>query len=231
MLVGCTSTVDGVAHRRDAVRGGGDLAEVLPTDDEAARAVGNPLPDTSRPISGGIEVLPNGIRDNRAASPIECLGAVSPFMRVVYETGDVRAAAWQEFSNYGGGQVVSSVNAGVVAFADGAQAQQMFGGFTDRWKACEGTTVTTALHDSANTELYQKVTAVTVNGPLVSATVENSDNQGDAMFPTERAIGLAVDCVVDVDVAVTAGPPDRQRAGGRAVALAETMLEKAGARR
>ncbi len=171
-------------------------------------------------------MLPNGIRDNNDANPIECLGPITPFMRVVYEGGDVRRAAWQEFSNFGGGQTVSSLDAGVVEFGSEAEAQRMFGGFVSRWKACEGKTVRSVLRSPANTELYQKITDVKVDGPVLSATVINSDNQGDATFPTERAIGLAADCVVDVDVAVTGGTPAEQRASGRAVSLATTMQDK-----
>ena len=61
---------------------------------------------------------------------------------------------------------------------------------------------------------------------MLSATVVNSDNQGDATFPTERAVGLAADCIVDVDVAVTGGTPAQHRASGRAVSLAVTMQHK-----
>jgi PknH-like extracellular domain len=226
VLAGCTSTVDGTADRLKDAGPVRDLLTVLPDAAEVSRAVGNPLADNGSPVSGGIDVLPNGIRDDSAASPIECLGAVSPFMRVVYEGGDVRATAWQEFVNYGGGQAVSGVNAGVVAFASEGEAQRMFNEFAARWKACEGTTLTTALHDPANTVLYQQLTAVSVDGPVVSATVVNSDNQGDATFPTERAMGLAADCVVDVDVAVTAGPPAQKRAAGRAAGLVKAMLDK-----
>lgn len=144
-------------------------------------------------------------------------------MRVVYEVGDVRRAAWQEFSNFGGGQTVSSVDAGVVQFASDAEAQRMFGAFVSQWKACEGKTVRSALPGPAGAEMRQKVTDVRVDGPVLSATVINSDNQSDASFPTERAIGMAADCVVDVDAAVTGG---QRRPSGRAVSLAGTMLDK-----
>ncbi|WP_431236592.1 sensor domain-containing protein [Mycolicibacterium aichiense] len=223
VLAGCTSTVDGSAARQDDSVVLRDLAEVLPTGAEVSRAAGNPLSDSESPTVGGIDALPNGIRDNAAANPIECLGPATPFMRVVYEVGDVRRAAWQEFSNFGGGQTVSSVDAGVVQFASDAEAQRMFGAFVTQWKACEGTTVRSALPAPAGAEMRQKVTDVRVDGPVLSATVVNSDNQGDASFPTERAIGLAADCVVDVDAAVTGG---QRRPSGRAVSLAATMLDK-----
>lgn len=100
----------------------------------------------------------------------------------------------------------------------------MFGEFVIRWKACRGTTVTTYLHNANNAELYQKVTDVRVDGPVLSATVINSDNQQDAEFPTERALGITGDCIVDVDVAVTGGTPAQRKPAGRAVNLATAML-------
>ena len=71
----------------------------------------------------------------------------------------------------------------------------------------QGTTVTTYLHNADNAELYEKITDVRVDGAVLSATVINSDNQHDAQFPTERALGVAADCIVDVDAAVTGGTP------------------------
>ena len=218
--------MDGTAARDDSAAVVRDLVTVLPSSAEAGRAVGNPLSDSELPAVGGIEMLPNGIRDNDAASPIECLGPVTPFMRVVYEVGDVRRTAWQQYSNFGGGQTVSSVDAGIVEFGSEAEAQRMFGDFVTRWKACEGKTVRSPLRSPANTELYQKITDVKVDGPVVSATVLNSDNRGEVAFPTERSIGLAADCIVDVDAAVTGGALARRRASGRAVSLVTTMLDK-----
>jgi hypothetical protein len=226
VLAGCTTSVDGIAARRDPVSAVRDLAAILPSSAEAGQAAGNPLPDSELPEIGGIDILPNGIRDNADASPIECLGPVTPFMRVVYEGGDVRRVAWQEFSNFGGGQTVSSADVGVVEFGSDAEAQRMFGAFATRWKACEGKTVRSVLRSPGNTELYQKITDVKVDGSVLSATVTNSDNHGDESFPTERAIGLAADCVVDVDMAVTGGTPAQQRVSGRAVSLAAAMQHK-----
>lgn len=226
MLAGCTTTVAGSAQRERRTAPLRDLVAVLPTDAQVSQAVGNQVDAAGPPVRGGIEALPNGIRDNSAANPIECLGPASPFMRIVYETGEVRGVAWREFSHYGGSQTVSSVDAGVVEFTSDAEAQRMFTAFVRRWKTCEGTTVTTALHNASGTELYQTITEVRVDGQMVSATVINSDNQRDAKFPTERAIGLAADCVVDVDVAVTDGTTAEQRASGRASRVARIMLDK-----
>ncbi|MFN8033053.1 MAG: sensor domain-containing protein [Mycobacterium sp.] len=227
VLTGCTATVGGVAVRDARTVAARNLVTILPTDAEVSDLVGNPLSDNgSRPVAGSIDVLPNGIRDNATANPIDCLGPVSPFMRIVYEKGDVRGAAWQEFSHYGGHQTVSSVDAGVVEFSSEAEAKRMFGEFVSSWKACEGTTVTTYLHNAESAELYEKINDVRVAGPILSATVINSDNQQDARFPTERAIGVAADCIVDVDVAVTDGPEPAQKPAGRAVGLVTAMLAR-----
>jgi hypothetical protein len=142
-------------------------------------------------------------------------------MRIVYETAGVRGAARQSFSNYGDHQTVSSVDAGVVEFGSAAQAQAMFNDFVSRWKSCEDTTVTTYLRNADDLELYEKITDVRVDGAVLSATVINSDSLHDAQFPTERAVGVAADCIVDVDVAVTDGT---REPAGRAVNLATAML-------
>lgn len=221
-LAGCSTTVGGSAVRDGRSTAARDLAAILPSSAEVSEIAGNPLSDNgARPTVGGIDVLPNGIRDSDAANPIDCLGPVSPFMRIVYANGDVRGAAWQSFSNYGGQQTVSSVDTGVVQFGSAAQAQAMFGDFVSRWKECAGTTVTTYLHNGDNTELYEKITDVRVDGAILSATVINSDSQHDAEFPTERAVGVASDCIVDVDAAVTDGT---RKPAGRAENLASAML-------
>jgi PknH-like extracellular domain len=226
VLAGCTTTVGGSAVRETGTASRGNLAQILPTTDEISTAVGNPLADNGSPAVGGIEVLPNGIRDSTMARPIDCLGPVAPFMRVVYEQADVRGAAWQQFSNYGAHEVVSSADTAVIEFSSDAEAQRVFTSFVAQWKACEGTTVTTYTHNADNTELYGTVTDTLVAGPVLSTTIINGDNQQNAQFPTERALGITADCIVDVDVAVTDGTPAQQAAGRRAVTLAMVMLDK-----
>ena len=223
VLAACTATVGGTAVRGRAFAV--PVEQILPTVAEVSDAVGNTLDPDGFPARGGIDVLPNGIRDDSAASPIGCLGAVTPFMRVVYEKGDVRTAAWQGFSRFGAGQTVSSADAGVVGFASDAEAQRMFTAFAARWRACEGATVTTHTRDA---DLYATVTEVRVQGPILSATILTGDSRDASRFPTEHALGVAEGRIVDVDVAVTGSSPADRVATGRAVRLAEAMLEKVG---
>ena len=77
VLAGCTTTVGGGAVRDGRSSAARDLAAILPSSAEVSDIAGNPLSDNgSRPTAGGIDALPNGIRDNSAANPIDCLGPV-----------------------------------------------------------------------------------------------------------------------------------------------------------
>ena len=217
MLTACSATVDGSALRQHPA----SLLRVLPTAEQVAAAVGNPLDATSQPTLGSIDVLPNGIRGDDAVDPIECLGAITPLMRWVYEKGDVRGAAWQDFARFGEGQTVSSVNTGVVRFSSDAEASRMFSQFVTRWRSCEGGRVGIR---SGRADLGLTVTDVTVTGPILSATILSGESDTDPGFPTEHAVGVTADCIVDVDVAVTAPDPARRVAATRAIDLARAML-------
>ncbi|OCB40510.1 hypothetical protein A5675_11850 [Mycobacterium malmoense] len=220
---GCVTTVAGTPTR--AGRLGGSvlpLEQVLPDDTEVSAAVGNRLPPHSPAVVGGIDVLPNGIRDSGGAAPIDCLGVVAPAMRIVYEPGHVRAVATQDYWNYDSGVTVSSATATAIRLASTADAQRLFASFVKQWQHCEGTTVTMYTHDSSNTELYSKPTDTRVDGPVLSATVIAWDNHHTSPAPDERAVGVQGDVIAEVKVAD--GP--RVRAGTRAIDLVDVMLRK-----
>jgi len=227
VLSACSAAVDGSALRQHPAA----LQQVLPTAEQVEVAVGNPLDAIGEPVLGSIDVLPNGIRGDDALDPSECLGASAPRMRWVYEEGDVRAVAWQDFARFGEGQTVSSVNTGVVRFASDAEAARMFSVFVTRWRSCEGGRVgintggAIETADTGGADLGLTVTDVAVDGPILSATILSGEGETDAGFPTEHAVGLSADCIVDVDVAVTAPEPARRVATTRARDLARAMLE------
>ena len=77
---------------------------------------------------------------------------------------------------------------------------------------------------SGRSDLGLTVSDVTVNGPILSATVLSGESDTDPGFPTEHAVGVSADCIVDVDVAVTAPDPARRVAATRARDLARVML-------
>jgi hypothetical protein len=223
LTAGCVNTVVGMptrASRPAAVVA--PLDQVLPTGEEVRTAVGNDLLPEGPPLTGGIDVLPNGIRDDNDAAPIECIGATAPLLRVVYEKGSVRAAATQTSWNSDLSVAVFSVHAGAVRLASSDAAQRLFASFILQWQKCAGTTVTMHTHDSENTVLYSKVTDVKVDGPILSATVIDWDNHHTPPFPNEHAVGLESDVIVDVKVADGPGV----EAGTRAIDLVKVMLRK-----
>lgn len=220
---GCVTTVTGTPTRAGHLGGAAlPLEQILPDAEEVSAAVGNALPPHSPALVGGIDMLPNGIRDSGDAAPIECLGVIEPAMRIVYENGPVRGAATQSYWNYDSGVAVSSAMAAAIKLASPADAQRLFASFVQQWQHCAGTTVTIFTHDSSNTELYAKVTNTRADGPVRSATVVGWDNHHTSPAPDERAVGIQGDIIADVKVAVD---PHAQ-AGTRAIDVVKAMLRK-----
>jgi hypothetical protein len=221
---GCVRIVDGSASRAGAARPAITMSvkDILPSADEVRAAVGNDMPAHESPLVGGIDVLPNGIRDNNDAAPIECIGAISVAPHVVYEKDPVTAAATQTYWNYDFGVAASSAHAAVIKLSSAPDAQRLFASFVQQWRQCAGTTVTMYTHDSESTELYSKVSDVNLHGATLSATVLGWDNHHTPPFPVEHAIGVDSEFIVDVDVAVGV----HAQAGTRAVEIVGAMLRK-----
>lgn len=196
---------------------------MLPTPDQVAAAVGNPLDPTGPEAVGSISLLPNGIRDAHDVEPLDCLGAATPLMRVVYERGDVREVALRDFARYGEGLTVSSVHTGVVRFSSDAEAARMFAAFALQWRSCQGTAV--RVHVTATSDLRWIVSDVRSDGTVLSDVVLTGQSRNQPAFPTEHALGLADACIVEVDVAVTDMLPWRRAARGRAAELVRIIQE------
>ena len=63
-----------------------------------------------------------------------------------------------------------------------------------------------------------------MDGPVLSAVILSDGGDG-TVYPTEHAVGVAADCIVDVDVAVTDPDPARRVAAGRAAGVVRAMLD------
>jgi len=208
----------------------------LPTAQQVAQAVGNPLDPVGPGQVGGIELLPNGIRDSEDVSPLDCLGAATPLMRVVYESGyknrsehgranvAITGVALQDFARYGAGLTVSGAHTGVVRLSSEAEAARLFESFAAQWRACAGTTV--SVHVTPISSVNWAVTDVRQDDGILSATILTADFGGQPPLPTEHALGLVQDCIVEADVAVTAALPEQRVATGRAVNLVRIMRDE-----
>jgi hypothetical protein len=226
LCAGCATTVTGTALRAKPTGAplAGALSAVLPTEQELGDAVGNPLSLNGFPAQeGGLELLPDGLRTEDDASPIECLGPTSALMRLNYEHSPVRATATANFWNYAPAAAASSANVGAVRFASADDAEALFTTFTQQWRDCLGKTVVQRTHDSSDTELYSRVEDVEVSGPVLSATIMGWDNHHTPEFPNERAVGVKSNVIVEADVAVT---KPQARAQERAIDVVKLMLDK-----
>jgi hypothetical protein len=105
-----------------------------------------------------------------------------------------------------------------------AAAARLFARFVTQWQACDGTTVT--LHAGTG-GLELTATDIRVDGEVLSATVRSDGGDG-TVYPTEHAVGVAGDYLVDVDVAITDPDPARRIPASRAADLVRTILGKIG---
>lgn len=192
------------------------LEKILPTQEELA--VLGPNGMMGQFVKGGPDMLLASVGEAEA-TPAYCVSPTYRLQRVVYEAGPVQRVASQSW--VGGsfdGPPVSGFF-GVVQFSSEADAQAFFAASVDKWHRCNGQTLVLNQPDHGAQET-SRITDVTVDGRMVSAMVMH-----DSGSMTQRALGVAADCVVDVeltDVNALGGP---QGASG----VTSLMLEKVGA--
>ena len=223
VLAGCSSTpVDGapVVHIAEAAKPSVSRAldQVLPTVDELATILGT-AGYMGQLVKGGPEMLLQGVSESEA-TPIDCVSAGYRLEKIVYRASPVRSVASQSW--VGGDQNGPSYSGffGVVQFATPDDAQAFFAASADKWHRCNGQTL--VLHQPEHgADGLSRITDVGVDDSIVSAVVLH-DNGSTA----QRAIGVASDCIVDVEVTNPAGDSGTSASGG--VGVANRMLQKIG---
>jgi PknH-like extracellular domain len=220
-LAGCSAPVEGVPvlHIDNAAKPSVSLPaeQALPTIDDLAATfgVGGFL---GQLVTGDSDILLHGVRESEA-TPIECVSATYRLQKVVYEPNPVRTVASQSWA--GGDASGPSVSGffGVVKFATPDDAQAFFAASADKWRRCNGQTM--VLHQPEHgADGLSRITDVVVEPTTVSAVVMNDEGQ-----TIQRALGVASDCIVDVEITNTA---DSGGGAGGAVRVANLMLQKIG---
>ena len=223
LVAGCSSTpVDGapVVHIAEAAKPSVSRAldQVLPTVDELATILGT-AGYMGQLVKGGPEMLLQGVSESEA-TPIDCVSAGYRLEKIVYRASPVRSVASQSW--VGGDQNGPSYSGffGVVQFATPDDALAFFAASADKWHRCNGQTL--VLHQPEHgADGLSRITEVGVDDRIVSAVVLH-DNGSTA----QRAIGVASDCIVDVEVTNPAGDSGTSASGG--VGVANRMLQKIG---
>jgi hypothetical protein len=215
LLAGCSATVDGVATKapRPTPRA---LAQILPTQDELSATLGSgPDGFMGQLVQGGADTLLHGV-DESEASPADCVSATFRLQRIVYASSPVRSVASRSWTGGDFDAPALSGFFGVVTFATADDAQAFFAKSVDKWQRCNDRTM--KLHQpQLGIDGSSTITDVVADGRVVSAVVTHDD-----VVTIQRALGVASDCIVDVEIADLGG-----HAGDRDAAdVANLMLDK-----
>jgi hypothetical protein len=223
VLAGCSSApVDGApaVHVAEAVKPSPARAldQALPTINELATILGT-AGYTGQLVKGGPEMLLQGVRESEA-TPIDCVSTGYRLQKIVYQASPVQSVASQPW--IGGDQNGPSYAGffGAVQFATADDAQAFFATSADKWHRCNGQTL--VLHQpERGADGLSRITDVVVDSTFVSAVVLHDDGS-----TIQRALGVAADSVVDVEVT---NPPGSSASGAAgAVGVAKLMLQKIG---
>ena len=164
-------------------------------------------------------MLLQGVRESDA-TPIDCVSAGYRLQKIAYQASPVQTVASQSW--IGGDQNGPSYSGffGAVQFAAADDAQAFFASSADKWHRCNGQTL--VLHQSERgADGLSRITDVVIDSRIVSAVVLHDDGS-----TIQRALGVASDSVVDVEVRNPRGMSGNNAAG--AVAVAKLMLQKIG---
>jgi hypothetical protein len=223
VLAGCSSTpVDSappVVRIKEAAKPSVSrpLNQVLPTSDELTATMGVGPGFTGQLVVGGADMLLQGVGE-ADATPIECVSAGYRLQKVVYAASPVREVASQSWAGGDLNGPPLSGFFGAVRFATADDAEGFFAASADKWRRCNGQTL--VLHQPEHgADGVSRITDVVVEPTVVSAVVLHDDGS-----TIQRALGVASDCVVDVEIT------DVDHGGGArgAVDIANLMLQKIG---
>ena len=179
------------------------------------------------PTVGLLDSLPDGIRTSSDASEIQCLGVTSPLMKKVYENSPVRAVAYYSWDNWDLGLSGHfMVRAGAVALTSPPDARALFDTFVKQWKQCQGTTMVLYQAGGGADRLHEMTNIRATDTMLSAIVMSSSPATHTAASPDERALGIAMNCIVDVEVSDSSWRTGDPMPENRAVKIAEAMLER-----
>jgi hypothetical protein len=223
LLAGCAPAVEDApaVHIADAAKPSvsRSLDQVLPTVDELATTLGTGG-FMGQLVEGGPDMLLQGVGESDA-TPVECVSPSYRLQKLVYQASPVRSVASQSWVGGDANGPSGSGFFGVVQFASADDAQAFFAASADKWHRCNGQTL--VVHQpQRGADGLSRIADVVIDSKIVSAIVMH-----DAGSTVQRALGVASDCVVDVEVSTAGGDSGNSAAG--AVKVANLMVQKIGA--
>ncbi len=194
---GCTDVVGGSVRPAPGLvprpLAGHTVQQVLLDDTALSRVFGQPFePDRNWPAqSGGSEVL-----TAKSGAAAECDSVPRMLLKNSYAGADVRDVvreSWWNSGSYEQHMAVISVHEGVVAFPAARAAYAQFTAFAQQWRRCSGVSV-----DFGDNYFTFDIGQVQEKDSVLLAFF---GQRGSTTVPSERAIGVRANCIVEVDVA------------------------------
>ncbi|TRW88364.1 sensor domain-containing protein [Mycolicibacterium sp. 018/SC-01/001] len=194
------------------------LGRFLPTSQELATVLGaGSNAFIGQPVEGGPEALLRTVAAGQAA-PLDCVGTAYRLQKVTYDGSPVRSVATNSWAggSFDGPPVTGFF--GVVQMADPAAAQTFFAESSNRWQQCNGQTVT---REQTGAGEISRIADVAFENGVTRATVLHAAG-GAPAATAQRAIALAGDCIVDVEIT----DPRPDAASRQAVGVADLIADK-----
>lgn len=215
----CTQVADGTVR---SARGltprpltGQAVKQVLLDDSELSKMLNQPFKGSADfpPRFGGRDLL-----FGLDASPSECAEVEFELHKNSYGRADIRNAAQEVWWTARLRNVkVISVTESVVALPSAVAADALFATLTQQWNRCNGTTVTSDFPSGRGPTAV--ISGVRAADSVLAATV---DAVNSFMITSARAVGVRVNCLVEVGVAFFSD----HRPDGTAVNIAHQMMDK-----
>ena len=219
LLAACTITVDGMATTSAGDQPTPSLNQLLPTGEELSTTLSIGSDGfMGQLVEGGPDTLLRGVGESEA-SPADCVSATYRLQNITYAASPVRSVASRSWT---GGDLRGPAFSGffgVVRLATAGDAEEFFATAAAKWRQCNGTTM--VLHQPGR-DGSSKISDVVVDGRIVSAVVTHAG--GPRSSSIQRALGVAADCIVDVEV--TDLGADGSGGAEDAVDVANLMLDK-----
>lgn len=177
------------------------------------------------PLFGGSEKLTDRFESPASA---DCAGVVYMLQKTPYQSADVGTVADEFWRPDDSATEMSAVHEGVVSVPTAADANALFASFSAQWKQCDGK----ALNEPSHLFVRDTIGDVRVMDSVVAATVELEPGPGSilAAVPEARAVGVAGNCLVEVEVAFVGitYPSDQGSAdvSTSAIKLAHVLMDR-----
>jgi hypothetical protein len=232
VVASCSASVDGVAKPAPNLLPHpviGDTVKNVPLDAAAlSKLLGRPFQAVSQfpPVFGGAQILDDAYP---SASPAGCIGVVYMTQKSVYQSAGVSNIATELWRQEGYAPTATDIAESVIALPTMADANALFGRFSEQWKQCDGKTLTVP----SSSFVDNAITDVRVTDSVLLASVSKDPGAQSILHavPEVRALGVRGNCLVEVEVAYVSNTDlsDQPAAKTDAVDIAHAMMDKVSA--